>query len=169
MIKSIMTFLFALLFLIAPETVFAAEFVKEGSGAYRSAKNTTSTVLAMGKERLQMNYEQLGVVVSAPENSPFHNATFRVIGTLHAIKGKWNGTGMVEFNCTNGDKIYSTYEAQGVLGGGPSGSINKFIGGTGACAGITGTLEISSVPGIKPSKKGIFQAISVGKVMWKIP
>jgi len=169
MTRATMAFLLALLLLISVGTVFGAEFAKEGSGEYRSAKNTNPTVLTMGKERLQMNYEQLGVVVSAPENSPFHNASFRVVGTLHAIKGKWDGNGMVEWTCTNGDKIYSTFEAQGALGGGPSSSLNKIIGGTGAFTGITGTLEIKGVPGIKPSKKGTFQSISVGKVTWKIP
>ncbi len=169
MLKKAMIFLFVLLFIISSGTVFGAEHAKQGSGDYVSAKSTDATVLTMGKERLQMNYEQLGAVVKAPENSPFHNASFRVIGTLHAIKGKWKGNGMVEFTCASGDKIYSTFEAQGMLGGGPSSSINTFVGGTGACAGITGTLEIEGVPGIKSSKKGTFQGISVGKVTWKIP
>ena len=169
MMRATMAILFALLLLISTGTVFGAEMAKEGSGEYRSAKSTIPTVLTMGKERMQMNYEQLGAVVSAPENSPFHNASFRVVGTLHAIKGKWDGDGMVEWTCTNGDKIYSTFKAQGVFGGGPSSSINTFIGGTGACTGITGTLELKGVPGVKPSKKGTFQNISVGKVTWKIP
>jgi hypothetical protein len=122
----------------------------------------------MGKERVQMNFEEIGVVVSAPKNSPFHNASFRDIGSSHVIKGKWKGSGMVEFTCTNGDKIYSTFEAQGVMGGSSS-SINTIVGGTGACTGITGTLELKSTPGIKPAKKGSFQGISVGTVTWKIP
>jgi hypothetical protein len=83
MIKSTMAFLFALLLLIMTGTVFAADFAKEGGGAYRSGKSGTSTVLVMGKERVQMNFEQLGAVVIAPENSPFQNATFRNLGTLH--------------------------------------------------------------------------------------
>ena len=168
MLKKSMTILFALLLLISAGTVFGAEFAKEGSGDYRSGKTMTPSVLTMGKERGQMNFEEIGVVVSAPKNSPFHNATFRDIGTAHVIKGKWKGSGMVEWTSTNGDKFYATFEAQGVMGG-PSTSIGTIVGGTGTCTGITGNFEIKNTPGIKPAKKGIFQGISVGKVTWKIP
>lgn len=168
MLKKSMIFLFALLFLISAGTVFGAEFAKEGSGEYRSGKAGTFTVIAMGKEQGQMNWEETGVVVSAPENSPFHNATFRDMGTSHIIKGKWKATGFVEFTCTNGDKIYGTMEGQGAFGGPSSGTV-KLIGGTGACTGIEGTLELKSTPGIKPAKEGIYQDISVGTVSWKIP
>jgi len=168
MIRATMAFLLTLLLLISAGTVFGAELAKEGSGEYRSGKTTTFTFIAMGKERGQMNFEEIGVVVSAPENSPFYNATFRDLGSSHVIKGKWKASGMVEFTCTNGDKIYTTFESQGVMGG-PSSSINTIVGGTGACTGITGTLELKNTPGIKPAKKGISQNISVGKVTWKIP
>jgi hypothetical protein len=163
-----MASILALLFIISAGTAFGADFAKEGSGDYRSGKTGTFTFLAMGKERGQMNFEEVGVVVSAPENSPFHNATFKDLGTSHIIKGKYNASGMLEFTCTNGDKIYTTFEAQGVMRG-PSNSINTIVGGTGSCAGITGTLKIKNTLGIKPAKKGIYQSISVGTVTWKIP
>jgi len=168
MIRKSMMIMFALLLIITAGTAVGAEMAKEGSGDYRSGKTGTPVVLAMEKERLQINFEEIGVVVSAPENSPFHNATFRDMGSSHVIKGKWKASGMVEFTCTNGDKIYTTFESQGVMGG-PSSSINTIVGGTGACTGITGTLELKNTPGIKPAKKGISQNISVGKVTWKIP
>ena len=168
MLKKSMTFLFALLFLISAGTVFGADFAKEGSGKYRSGKTGTFTVLPMGKERAQMNWEETGVVVSAPENSPFHNATFRDMGSSHFIKGKHKSTGFIEYTCTNGDKIYGTLESQGTMGGSSSGIV-KLVGGTGTCTGIEGTLELRNTPGIKPAKKGIYQGISVGTVTWKIP
>jgi len=169
MIRKSMTTMFALLLLISAGTVFGAELAKEGSGDYRSGKTGTFELLAMGKERVQMNFEETGVVVSAPENSPLFNASFRSLGTLHAIKGKWNGSGMVEFTRPNGDKVYATSEGEGVLGGGPSKSVLKFVGGTGACTGIEGSMELGNTPGIKPSKKGVYNGISVGKFNWKIP
>ena len=168
MIRATMAFLFSILLLITAGNVVGAEFAKEGSGDYRSGKTGTFTVLAMAKEMAQMNFEEVGVVVSAPENSPFHNATFKDIGSSHIVKGKWNASGMIEFTCTNGDKIYATFKAQGVMGG-PSNSNGTFVGGTGSCAGITGTFKIRNTPGIKPAKKGIYQGISVGTVSWKIP
>ena len=169
MIKASMAFIFALLLLITSGTVVGAEMAKEGNGDYRSGKTGTFELLVMGKERVQMNYEQTGVVVSAPENSPLFNASFRVLGTLHAIKGKWKGSGMAEFTRPNGDKIYTTFVGEGVLGGGPSKSFHTFVGGTGTCVGIEGTLELRNTPGIKPAKKGVFNGMSVGKFNWKIP
>ena len=169
MVKKSMIFLFALLILISAETVFSAEFAKEGSGEYRSGKSGTSTVLVMGKERIQMNFEQLGAVVIAPENSPFQNATFRNLGTLHGYKGKWKSTSFVEYTCANGDKIYCTSEAQGAMGVGTTKGILKIVWGTGTCAGIEGTIELKGTPGIKSAKKGTHQGISVGTVTWKIP
>ena len=168
MIRTTMAILLALLLIITTGAISGAEMAKEGSGDYRSGKAGTFSFMAMGKERGQMTFEELGVVVSAPENSPFYNATFRDIGTSHIVKGKWKGTGMLEFTCTNGDKIYGTFEAQGVMDG-PSSSKITFVGGTGACTGITGTLEIKGIPGTKTSKKGTWQAISDGTVSWKIP
>ncbi len=131
MIRASMTILFALLLLITAGNVFGAEMAKEGSGDYRSGKTGTFEVIAMGKERVQMNFEETGVVVFAPENSPLFNASFRDIGTLHAIKGKWKGSGMVEYTRPNGDKIYTIFEGEGVLGGGPSKTVHTFVGGTG--------------------------------------
>jgi hypothetical protein len=85
MIRKSMMIMFALLLIVTAGTLVGAEMAKEGSGDYRSGRTGTFEVLAMGKERLQMNFEATGVVVSAPENSPLHNASFRNIGTLHAI------------------------------------------------------------------------------------
>ena len=169
MIKASMAIIFALLLIIPAGTVVGAEMAKEGSGDYRSGKSGTSAVLAMGKERLQMNFEETGVVVLAPENSPLHNASFRNMGSLHANKGKWKGSGFIEFTRPNGDKIYATFEGEGVLGGGRSKSVVTFVGGTGTCTGIEGTMELGNTPGIKPAKKGTWQGITVGKFNWKIP
>jgi hypothetical protein len=123
----------------------------------------------MEKERFQMNYEEMGVVVEAPENSPLFYASFRSLGTLHGIKGKWKSSGFVEWICPNDDKIYATYKGDGVRGVGPTKVLLTFVGGTGACSGIEGTIEMKGTPGIKPSKKGHYNGISVGKLNWKIP
>lgn len=168
MIRATMTFLLASLLLTSAGTVIGADIAKEGSGEYRSGKMGTYTFIAMGKEQGQMNWEETGVVFSAPENSPFHNATYRDLGSSHIIKGKWEGTGFIEYTCTNGDKIYGTIEGQGTMGGSSTGIV-KLVGGTGACTGIEGTIELRNTPGIKPAKKGIYQDISVGKLNWKIP
>lgn len=69
----------------------------------------------------------------------------------------------------NDDKIYATFdEAEGFLRGESTANV-IFVGGTGACTGIQGTLELYGNYGIKSSKKGSSFGISEGKFNWKIP
>ena len=165
------TFCVALAFLIS--LVFLgssayAEWAKEGSGKYRSAKQFTFDVLAMGKERRQINMNQLGMVVDAPENSPFQDATFKVIGTVHVIGDEYTGSGFVEYVATNGDKIYGTYTTKGIIGK-KQDTLLTIVGGTGECTGIQGKMKLDYGPKVKPAKKGVGQDYSLGTVSWKIP
>ncbi len=166
--KKFMTLISIFILLGTAGFVFGAEMAKEGSGDYRSGKTGTFETLTMEKERGQMNLEEIGVVVAVPENSPLHNASFRSLGSVHAIKGKWKGSTFIVWTRPNGDKIFATYEGGGVMGG-PSNGVATFVGGTGACAGIEGALEMKNTPGIKPSKEGTYADITVGKFNWKIP
>jgi hypothetical protein len=161
--------LMAVFSLIPISSISFAEMAKEGSGDYRSAKSVTVSVLPMGEERVQMNFEEIGVVVGVPENCPLFNASFRDIGTLHAIKGKSTITGSIEFTIPNGDKVYGTINAEGVLAQGGSTGVAEFVGGTGTCTGISGTIEYKPGAQVKPAKEGTYQAFTVGKVNWKIP
>lgn len=157
--------LISVVFLVSPAY---AEWAKEGSGDYRSAKQTTLDVLAMGKERLQGNMSELGMVVDAPPNSPFLNATFNVLFSFHRIGEKYNGSGFVEFVCTNGDKIYATITSKGIRGKTHT-TVCNIVGGTGKCTGIQGVVKLGPAPKVKPAKKGVRQSYSVGTVSWKIP
>lgn len=133
---------------------------KEGSGPYKSVRSSTLEILAWPKERLQMNDE----ATTANESSPFHNASFTYIETLHAIKGKHHGSGFVKFTCTTGDEIYAVFKTQGVLRGGPGETVLGLVGGTGACAGTQETIENKRIPCIKNAKKGTYQRIVQGTV-----
>jgi hypothetical protein len=141
---------------------------KEGNGDYRSAKSGTFTVLPMENEHLQMNFEEIGVWVEAPENCPLRNASFRDLGSLHAIKGKLTSTGFIEYTIPNGDKVYATFKAEGSFAQGSTG-VAEIVGGTGTCTGITGTIEFNPGAQIKSAKEDTYQGINVGKVSWKIP
>ena len=146
-----------------------AEMAKEGSGEYRSAKSGTFEVIQLGEGRIQMNYDEQGAMVDAPENSPFFNASFRALGTLHAINGKYKSNGSLVFTCPNGDQFFAVIAADGVLGAGPTGGGADLIGGTGACSGIQGKIDFMPRPVVKASKQGTYQGIGIGKVSWKIP
>ena len=167
--KSIFTLFLILLGLAFSGSFVYAEMAKEGSGEYRSAKSATLEVLPLGEGRFQMNYDEKGAVVEAPENSPFTNASFHSMGTLHAIKGKFKANGAVVYTCHNGDQIFGVYETEGEFGKQPPTGLIKLMGGTGECTGITGEIEILPGPALKASKEGTYQSITIAKVTWKIP
>jgi hypothetical protein len=162
------------LFLITLGLLFSAsltyaEMAKEGSGHYRSGKSGTFDVIALGKDRFQLNYDETGAIVEAPENSPFTNATYRTIGTQHGVEGKFKGSGGLVLTRPNGDQIFGVYELEGVVGTEQQTGIIEIIGGTGECAGIEGTMEMLPRPVLKTSKEGAYQGIGIGKIIWKIP
>ena len=146
-----------------------AEMAKEGSGEIRGSKSGTMQFLKMGEDRIQINYEESGVILDAPEDSPFYHATLYGIGTTNVFKGKLKATGGMVFTCTNGDQIFAEVITEGLLSSGLTGGGVKFVGGTGACAGIEGELVPSPRPPTKHSKEGTYQQILLGKINWKIP
>ena len=165
----VMKALMVALSLVLTVSTSSAEMAKEGSGDYRSAKAGTISMLPTDDERVQINFEELSIVVGAPEICPLLNASFRDMGTKHAINGKSTITGFIVYTIPNGDRVYGTIEAEGVLAQGGSTGIVEFVGGTGTCTGISGTIEYKPGPQIKPAKEGNHQAITVGRVNWKIP
>ncbi|MBW2428904.1 MAG: hypothetical protein JRF56_08100 [Deltaproteobacteria bacterium] len=103
--KLYMTLLLITVGLIFSTSVIYAEMAKEGSGHYRSGKNGTFDVIALGKNRFQLNYDETGAIVEAPDNSPLENATYRTIGTQHGFEGKFKGNGGLVLTRPNGDHL----------------------------------------------------------------
>ena len=146
-----------------------AEMAKEGSGGYKSAMSYKFKVLSWEKERLYMTYDVTGVMAAAPPDSPLYNATFHALGALEAIKGAYKDGGFIIYNRPNGDKVYSTWQATGTLGGSDRKITITFVGGTGECAGIEGGGILTGVSGLRPATKKMRQSMSVGTFHWKIP
>jgi len=168
--RIILSSLVALILLVGFVPVANADMAMEGSGQYKGVYSYTFKAIPMEKERLQITYEAVGLVVEAPADSPFYNATFYVIGALHANKGFFKDhSGFIRYTCPNGDKIFATY-----IGSGEFGVSKKvtytFVGGTGQYAGIEGGAELTgegkSFP--HPTKSDRID-MSAGKVHWKIP
>ena len=154
--------------LFYPISAFA-EMAKEGSGGYAMGKSGTIKVLKLGEGRAQMNWDENGVIVSAPENSPFEFASYRLIGSSHIIKGKYKGKGGGVFTRPNGDQIFGVVDVEGEYGIKVTGGKITIIGGTGECTGIEGLLEIGPRPAVKTSMEEIYQGVGFGKISWKIP
>jgi len=162
------------LFVIVLGLVFSistvhAEIAKEGSGEYRTGKSGTFMVLPLGKDRFQVNFNETGATVVAPEKSPLTNATFHLIGTYHSVAGENKGNGGLVLTRPNGDQIFGIFNFEGKVETGLQSGVVKLIGGTGECTGIEGTMEMAPRPMFKTSKEGTYQGIGVGKITWKIP
>ena len=147
-----------------------AEMVKEGSGDYEMGKSGTTQIIKLGEGKVQVNWDETGVIVRAPQNSPFEFASYRLIGTSHVIGTTYKGNGGGVFTRPNGDQIFGVVDVEGDYAASkPTGGTITIIGGTGECAGIEGLFEIGPRPTVKTSMEGIYQGVGFGKVSWKIP
>jgi hypothetical protein len=166
--RIIMSSMLALIFLVGFVPVANADMAMEGSGQYKGVYSVTYKALPMEKERLQLTAEGVGLVIEAPADSPFYNATFYVIGGLHAIKGVFDYSGFIRYTCPNKDNIFATYIGSGEFGVGKKVTYT-FVGGTGQYAGIEGGAELTGGKGFPHPTKTDRIGMSVGKVHWKIP
>ena len=152
--------------LSAPSAI--AELAKEGSGKYRSGRSAQISFLKMGEKYMQINFDETGIVVDAPANSPFVNASFNTMGTIQSVDGEFTYSGAALWTRPNGEEIYGIFKGEGKLGVGSTTSL-EIVGGQGECAGITGTMDLKSGPYAKSSKKGFSMGTTIGTMNWKIP
>jgi hypothetical protein len=151
-------------------TYAIAEMAKEGSGTYRGAKSGKYvTTIVFEEGHIQGIFDEAGVIVEAPENSPFHNASFHGIGTFTVKDGAAEGSGGIKYTRPNGDTFYGTFNFGGVHTRGPSSGVVKILGGTGECAGMQGEIELLPRPKVTSSNKAGYQQIAVSNISWKIP
>ena len=146
---------------------FCEELAKEGAVSYKMYSSVTAKTLAMGEERLQMSYESSGVVADDSGKGFTHNAAFYALGSLHAIKGNFEESGMVTLTPTDGDKIYSTYKGSGAFGAPVKGSWT-YVGGTGKYTGIEGSGEYTRY-GLQNAAEGLFTSVTLSKGNYKLP
>jgi hypothetical protein len=163
-----MVFIAAFILFTTWSPVAGAELAKQGEGTFKHAHTGTYKLLPMGDERSESIFEVAGIVVEAPENSPLYKATYLVFGSSHRVKDDYEERGSVRYTRPDGDEVFMTYEAKGKVGSERK-SKGTFVGGTGKCAGITGTSESTGIMGIKPPKEGMSAGSSSGKFNWKMP
>ncbi len=145
MIKIIVASIVALSVLIAFVPFANAEMAKEGSTSGKSTWITNFTLLPMGKERVQINYEGYGVNLSDTGEGLLHNASAHVVGSTHAFKGRYeDDSGFIRYTRPDGDQIFMTYKCAGMAGKTGKGTFT-YVGGTGKFVGIQGSGEFTSV------------------------
>jgi hypothetical protein len=168
--RLIVSFILALFLFVAFVPLSNADMAKEGSGNYKSVMTFTFKAISVEKERLYMTFDVIGGISEAPADSPLFNATFHALGALEAIKGAYKESGFLIYYRPNGDKVYTTWQATGTLGGTDRKLTLTFVGGTGECAGIEGGGELTGVrPLYNKPTKDVRVSMSVGKFHWKIP
>jgi len=152
--------------LVAFGTEAKAE-ITEGTSSGTSAYNCTLKALPMGQERVQMNYESMGVMIGDTSEDLFHNASLRCLGSLHAVKGDYNNSGFCVVTRLDGDQIFYTYKSTGKLGG-PAQGTTTTVGGTGKMKGIQGNSNYREFF-VRPAAEGTVQIYSKWKGQYKLP
>jgi hypothetical protein len=165
--KAFMMLILTLFLLATAGTVFGEEMAKEGSNTGKNYLAGTSKVLAMGQERLQLNYDGSGVAIDDSGKGFLHHAATYVMGTIHAVRGEIEETGFMVFTPTDGDKIYATYKGSGTLGKTTTGTWT-YVGGTGKYAGIEGSGEFTR-HALQNATEGVWTSMSLWKGNYKLP
>jgi hypothetical protein len=163
--KKIIIISCVVLFFCALGSGSAEEKPKEGTESYTMSYSGPVKLLAMGKERVQMNYEGLGTYIG---EGLLKNSSFRFMGALQIVKGVYdNDTGLVVFTTPEGHQAYAIYEATGRVGANGKG-IYTYIGGTGKLEGLQGGGEFTRIS-LRPSAEGTIQGHNIAKGHWKLP
>jgi hypothetical protein len=133
---------------------------------------STAKVLPLEEGRLYMTYEAFGATLNDRGEGLLHNATSRSLGGMIIEKGIYKDErGWGVFNLQNGDKVFFTYTLAGEIkigGVGIAKGTTTFAGGTGKCAGIQGSFEITRYQ-LRSSLEGVGQSYIKANVKYKLP
>jgi hypothetical protein len=166
--KSVLVLILGIALLAAFGPEAQAQIPKEGTSSATWAFCGPFKAIPMGQERIQMTYEVMGVAIGETSEDLFHNASFRCLGALHAVKGKYdNNRGFCVSTRPDGDQVFFTYEVTGELGRSGKGT-TTIVGGTGKLTGIQGNFEYTQLM-MRPSAEGTLQGYNRGKGHYKLP
>jgi len=166
--KVILILVLGLILMVAFGPDAKAQIPKEGTISVTWAYSGTFKALPMGQERLQMTFEVIGVIIGDTSEDLFHNASFRCLGSFHAVKGEFNDdSGFCVCTRLDGDQIFLTYKATGKVGVSAK-ETHTIVGGTGKLAGIQGNAELNRF-GLRRAAEGTFQGYVKGKGQYKLP
>jgi hypothetical protein len=166
--KTVLVLILSIVLLAVFGTEAKAQIPKEGTTSFTSSYSGTGKVLAMGQERLQMNYEFTGVNIGDTPQDISHAESFHCLGSLHAVKGEYNdaSTFCVAIR-PDGDQIFSIYKGTGKLGVSGKGTWT-IVGSTGKLVGIQGNGEYTEFL-LRPAAEGTWQAFNRQKGQYKLP
>jgi hypothetical protein len=141
---------------------------KEGSTSALNGYSATVKAMPLGKDRLQLTYEVMGVSISDTGVGILHNASVRCLGALHVVNGAFDDeAGSCIYTRPDGDQVFATYKMTGKVGVGAKGTFT-YVGGTGKLAGITGGGELTRTQ-VRPAAEGTSQSYTRSKGKYKLP
>ncbi len=146
---------------------------RSGSSTMVSAGSATVKALPLGKDRLQLTWEYLGVNTDDSGKGINHNTSVRCLGSAHFVNELYQEyTNACVFTRTDGDQIFTTEkftESTGPMSkGGALKGTSVITGGTGKLAGITGSSEWVRY-GVRPGLEGTVQTVTRAKSSYKLP
>jgi hypothetical protein len=165
--KALMMLILTSLLLATTVNVFGEEMAKEGTTTGKNYVSGTATVLPMGEERLQMNYEGSGVTINDSGKGFLHNSAVYFLGSVHAVKGELEDAGFMVITPPDGDKVYSIYKGSGTFGK-PVRGTYTFTGGTGKYEGVQGGGEFTRY-NLQNAAEGVWTSMSILKTSYKLP
>ena len=165
--KALIILILTLFFLATGGNAFCEEMAKEGTTTGKNFISGTSTVLPMGEERLQINYEGSGVSINDSGKGFLHNSAVYCVGSIQAVKGAFEETGFMVFTPPDGDKVYSAYKCSGKFGEPAKGTLT-FTGGPGKDEGMHGGGELALYH-LRKAKEGVGTATSIWQDTYKVP
>jgi hypothetical protein len=144
-----------------------AQLAKEGTFSGNAVGSVTFKALAMGEERVQLDYEFMGAFLNDGNEGFLHKASFHDMGALHSVNGimEYDHSFCV-FADKDGDKVFLTHQATGSMDSAKR--IWKWVGSTGKYTGIQGGGEWNWVS-TPPVAEGTVQGLWEMKGDWKLP
>jgi hypothetical protein len=154
--------------------VEAAAQPKEVTESVTTTYYVPVKIIPLGPDSAFLTYDGTGLTVAEKGEGLFHNATIRAVGSLTNEKGKWNDENAAGYwSLINGDKVFFKMKGTGQspqpgVMGIAKGTVT-IIGGTGKCAGIQGTFEMTRYSVPKPAIEGIVQSYVKANIKYTLP
>ncbi|WP_336489945.1 hypothetical protein [Methylobacterium nigriterrae] len=146
---------------ILPLTVIAAELPREGTDDYTTHYITSSFNTMKLGDRTVTVYDTSGITTNDKGGAMFNNMATRCLGMRDAAGGEAVNRGACVDTDSDGDQVFSNYEAKGLKG------THVFVGGTGKYAGLSGSADYTTQPVKNPDGRSM--NIVPHKATWKLP
>jgi len=141
---------------------------KEGTSSYLNALSGTVKAMPIGKDRVQLAYDVMGVSLSDTGEGLLHNASVRCLGGMLVVNGAFEDeAGSCVYTRPDGDQAFTTYRASGKPGVAAKGTYS-YVGGTGKLAGMSGGGEFTRY-NVRPAAEGTSQSVTRGKGTFRLP